>query len=69
MKKEIEVVKDGMGHDDLPDHTYQAIWEECYGEVLFIPSQKRYTRASMASTKDKLEGLELKLQVGERKEM
>lgn len=52
-----------MNHDDLSDNDYSNVWNECYNEVLFIPSQNRYARSSMASTKDKLENLELKLQV------
>ena len=57
------VVKEGMNHGILPEGAYAQIWEECYQEVLFIPSQNRYTRASMASNKDRLESLEKKLQV------
>lgn len=64
LENEIEIVKDGMGHGDIPEQVHSQIWEECYGEVLFIPSQNRYTRASMASAKDRLEYLEQKLQVG-----
>ena len=57
------MVKEGMGHKELTLEEYCSIWEECYREVLYVPSQKRYTRASMASSKDRLESLEKNLQV------
>ena len=56
-------MKEGMGHGAISQLVYTQVWEECYQEVLFIPSQNRYTRASMASTKDRLESLEKQLQV------
>lgn len=37
-----------MGHKELTEAEYSSIWEECYREVLYVPSQNRYTRASMA---------------------
>ena len=48
LQKEMQVVKTGMGHKELTLAEYSAIWEECYKEVLYVPSQNRYTRASMA---------------------
>ena len=59
----MELVKEGMGHGTISQLIYAQVWEECYQEVLFIPSQNRYTRASLASTKDRLESLEKQLQV------
>ena len=59
----MEEVKEGMGHGEISPQVYSQVWEECYQEVLFIPSQNRYTRASMASNKDRLESLEKALQV------
>lgn len=46
------VVKEGMGHKELSLAEYSSIWEECYREVLYVPSQNRYTRASMARWAD-----------------
>jgi pre-mRNA-splicing factor CDC5/CEF1 len=60
--EEMQVVKAGMGHKELSGSEYSSIWEECYREVLYVPSQNRYTRASLASTKDRLETLEQRLQ-------
>ena len=42
------MVKAGMGHKELSGSEYSSIWEECYREVLYVPSQNRYTRASLA---------------------
>ena len=35
----------------------------CLRQVLFLPTQQRYTRAALASKKDRLESLEKKLEV------
>ena len=40
----MSVVKEGMGHKELTPAEYAAVWEECYREVLYVPSQNRYTR-------------------------
>lgn len=37
---------------------YSQVWEECLGQVLFLPNQQRYTRANLASKKDRLESLQ-----------
>ena len=39
---EAEAVRESMGHGDVTQEGYTAVWEECYREVLFIPSQNRY---------------------------
>lgn len=62
LKAEMEVVKDGMGHGDLPMDVYAQVWEECLGQVLYLPSQNRYTRANLASKKDRLESAEKRLE-------
>ena len=62
----MEVVKHGMNHGEISLDTYSTVWEECYKQVLFIPGVNKYTRASMASNKDRLESLEKKLQVSKR---
>lgn len=43
LSEEMAVVKNAMGHFDLTEDSYSKIWEECYHEVLFLPSQNRYT--------------------------
>ena len=59
----MEIVKHGMNHGEISLETYSTVWEECYKEVLFIPAVNKYGRSSMASSKDRLESLEKKLQV------
>ena len=49
-----------MGHGEVSEQAYTQVQEECYQEVLFIPSLNQYTRASMAFTRDRLDSLEKK---------
>lgn len=62
LKVEMDCVKHGMGHGDLSLDAYNQVWEECLGQVLFLPSQNRYTRANLASKKDRLESAEKRLE-------
>jgi len=63
LKKEMEVVKTGMGHGELSIDSYTQVWEECYAQVLFLPGQQRYTRASLASKKDRIESADKRLEL------
>lgn len=58
----MKVVKVGMNHPDLPLEAYSQVWEECFKQVLYLPHQQRYTRASLASKKERLETLERTLE-------
>lgn len=58
---EMKVVKEGMAHGDLTLDVYIQVWEECFGQVFYLPSQNRYTRAHLASKKDRLDSLERRL--------
>lgn len=60
--KEMEIVKHGMNHGDLSLDAYTQVWEECLSQVLFLPNQNRYTRANLASKKDRLESAEKRLE-------
>uniref|UniRef100_A0A8C1HGI0 Cell division cycle 5-like protein n=1 Tax=Cyprinus carpio carpio TaxID=630221 RepID=A0A8C1HGI0_CYPCA len=62
LAQEMEVVKHGMGHGDLSMEAYNQVWEECYSQVLYLPGQSRYTRANLASKKDRIESMEKKLE-------
>ncbi len=42
-------------------HLFQ-VWEECLAQVLYLPSQSRYTRANLASKKDRIESLKERLE-------
>jgi len=61
MQKEMETVKAGMDHN-LSDQAYTQVWEECLAQVLYLPSQRRYTRANLASKKDRIESLRDRLE-------
>ncbi|GAA6109314.1 cell division cycle 5-like protein [Tachysurus ichikawai] len=63
LRQEMEVVKHGMGHGDLSIDAYNQVWEECYSQVLYLSGQNRYTRANLASKKDRIESLEKKLEI------
>lgn len=52
-----------MRHGDMSLDVYSQVWDECYSQVLFLPSKNRYTRASAASKKDRIESAEQKLEV------
>lgn len=63
LTQEMEVVKHGMGHGDLSMEAYNQVWEECYSQVLYLHGQSRYTRANLASKKDRIESVEKKLEI------
>jgi len=52
-----------MGHGDLSLDAYSQVWDQCYAQVLFVPSQSRFTRASLASKKERIESMEKRLEV------
>jgi len=60
--EEMSYVKQKMGHGDLSLDAYTQVWKECYAQVLYLPSQNRYTRANLASKKDRIDSLDKKLE-------
>ncbi|KAL8617339.1 CDC5 cell division cycle 5-like protein [Nucella lapillus] len=62
LHEEMQNVKEGMGHGDLSLDTFSQVWDECYAQVLYLPSQNRYIRASLASKKDRIQSLEKRLE-------
>ncbi|XP_064627229.1 cell division cycle 5-like protein [Lineus longissimus] len=63
LKREMDVVMRGMKHGDLSLESYSQVWEECYSQVLYLPGQNKYTRANLASKKDRIESLDKRLEV------
>lgn len=63
LQGEMDIVKGGMNHGDLSLEAFSQVWEECYSQVLFLPSQNRYTRANLASKKDRIESLDKRLEI------
>lgn len=62
LQEEIQIVKTGMAHGELSFDAYTQVWDECLKQVLYLPSQNRYTRANLASKKDRIESAEKKLE-------
>uniref|UniRef100_F7FA97 Cell division cycle 5-like protein n=1 Tax=Monodelphis domestica TaxID=13616 RepID=F7FA97_MONDO len=63
LTQEMEVIKQGMCHGELSNEVYNQVWEECYSQILYLPRQRRYTRANLASKKDRIESLEKRLEI------
>lgn len=63
LEHEMEYVKQKMTHGDLSADAYKQVWEQCYSQVLYLPSQQRYTRANLATKKERIESLEKRLEV------
>ncbi|XP_012276782.1 cell division cycle 5-like protein [Orussus abietinus] len=59
---EMAVVREGMAHGELSLDAYTTVWEECLSQILYLDTQKRYTRATLASKKDRVEACERKLE-------
>lgn len=66
LKQEMNIVKGGMAHGDLSQESYAQVWQECLSQVLYLPSQNRYTRASLASKKDRIESCEKRLELNRK---
>lgn len=62
LASEMKVVKAGMGHGEVSLEAYTQVWEECLAQVLYLPSQSRYTRANLANKKDRIESLKERLE-------
>ena len=61
LTQEMDFVKQKMNHGELSLEAYTKVWQECYAQVLYVPSLNRYTRANLASKKDRIESLEKRL--------
>lgn len=62
LENEMTIVREEMAHGDLGLDAYTTVWEECLSQVLYLESQKRYTRATLASKKDRVRACERKLE-------
>lgn len=59
---EMQHVKERMGHGEITPEVYSKVWRDCYSQVLYLPSENRYTRANLANKKDRIESLEQRLE-------
>lgn len=62
LRKEMKAVDEGMGHGLITPDAFETVWDECLSQVLYVPSQNRYTRANYASKKDRVDCHEKKLE-------
>lgn len=60
--EEMEFVGKAMGHGTISDEVFGQVWQECLAQVLYLPTQNRYTRANLCSKKDRIESLEKRLE-------
>lgn len=60
--EEMDFVAKAMGHGSISDEVFGQVWQECLGQVLYLPAQNRYTRANLCSKKDRIESLEKRLE-------
>ena len=58
LTQEMDFVKQIVNHGELSLEAYTKVWQECYAQVLYVPSLNRYTGANLASKKDRIESLE-----------
>ncbi|XP_027202257.1 cell division cycle protein 21 [Dermatophagoides pteronyssinus] len=68
LNDEISSLKNGMEHDDndLSVEDMAKIWDECYSQLLYLPAQNRYTKASMVSKRERIESIESRLEQNRR---
>ncbi|XP_046915842.2 cell division cycle protein 21 [Dermatophagoides farinae] len=62
LQEEMSTLKDGMKHDDLSAIDSAKVWDECYSQLLYLPAQNRYTKASMVSKRERIESIESRLE-------
>ncbi|OTF76916.1 cell division cycle 5-like protein [Euroglyphus maynei] len=62
LNEEMSSLKDGMEHDDLSVNDSAKIWDECYSQLLYLPAQNRYTKASMVSKRERIESIDSRLE-------
>ncbi|CAF3588977.1 unnamed protein product [Adineta steineri] len=64
LESEVNVVKKTMGRGDINLDVYSKVWDECYSQVLFLPSENRFIRATATTKKkDRIESAEQKLEL------
>ncbi|CAL8069117.1 unnamed protein product [Calicophoron daubneyi] len=61
LTSEMSVVRIGMNHGELSTEAYGKVWNECLGQVLYLPTHRRYTRANLVSKRDRIESYEKRL--------
>lgn len=58
LETETHAVRAAMGHGDIDETEYAAVWEAVNRDVMYVPSQGRYMRASALSAAEKIASLQ-----------
>lgn len=59
----MQTVKKSLGHADLTLDAYSQVWDECYSQLLYLPSKNRFVRVMAGNKKDRIESAEHKLEL------
>lgn len=63
LENEMQTVKKSLGHADLTLDAYSQVWDECYSQLLYLPSKNRFVRVMAGNKKDRIESAEHKLEL------
>ncbi|KPM01206.1 cell division cycle 5-like protein [Sarcoptes scabiei] len=63
LQEEMELIKERMAHENLEPEVHAKIWDECHSQLLYLPSQNRYAKASMVSKRERIESIEKRLEM------
>ena len=62
LKQEMENVLEKMDHGKLSIHDYTKVWDECFSQLIYAPSQNRYTRADIISKRERIDSIDARLE-------
>ncbi|KAI3429454.1 hypothetical protein D9Q98_005547 [Chlorella vulgaris] len=68
LRSEVDFVRQAMNHSELETSDYAAAWEAVAKDIIYVPSQQRYTRAASATNSDRIASLQAEFDAV-RKEM
>ncbi|GAB4822419.1 hypothetical protein N2152v2_009465 [Parachlorella kessleri] len=66
--QEADFVREAMKHSDVSEQDYMAAWEAVVRDIIYVPSQQRYTRAASATNADRVASMQAEFE-GVRREM
>lgn len=58
LEEEMKNVEQSMDHGKITPEVYSQVWDECNSQLLFLPSQGRYTRANIVSKRERIESID-----------
>lgn len=57
---EMEAVRRGMGHSDVPPAEYDAAWRAVTADIIWLPAARQYGRAAAASVQERVASLQVR---------